>query len=209
MTAPTHAHNHKWIFPPNLIQYDDANFAFETKVCQCNVCVTLRHERLRGHVYNKILVCVDCNINNTTCTQIGTTSCFVCHAPLETKAYVLRFCTEALAEFVCAALAYHAIELRNRLRVCSAEFAEVLECDEVYTIDELSFILHVGLSATKGIEKEIEHYKTMCTHHTSPDCIYPTNTIRDLCALLEEFNRLKAAVFAHAADAPADDASIE
>jgi hypothetical protein len=122
---------------------------------------------------------------------------------------VLRFCTEALAEFVCAALAYHAIELRNRLRVCSAEFAEVLECDEVYTIDELSFILHVGLSATKGIEKEIEHYKTMCTHHTSPDCIYPTNTIRDLCALLEEFNRLKAAVFAHAADAPADDASIE
>jgi hypothetical protein len=204
MTASMRAHRHKWYFPPNAFKYDDYDFTFDTEVCYCNNCDTLRHEGLGGHECYKIPVCDDCNINNTTCTQVGTTTCFICHAPLETYAYVLRFCTEALEEFVCAALAYHARELRNRLRACSADFAEVLESDEVYTIDELSFILHVGLSATKGIEKEIEHYKIMCAQHTSPDCIYPTNTIRNLRALLEEFNHLKAAVFARVADAPAD-----
>jgi hypothetical protein len=201
------AHRHKWYFPPKPFKYDDYDFTFDTEVCYCNNCDTLRHEGLGGHECYEIPVCNDCNINNTTCTQVGSTTCFVCHAPQETYAYVLRFCTEALEEFVCAALAYHARELCNRLRACSDDFAEVLESDEVYTMDELSCILHVGLSATKGIEKEIEHYKTMCTHHTSPDCIYPTITIRDLCALLEEFNCLKAAVFARVGNAPADNAS--
>ena len=109
---------------------------------------------------------------------------------------MLRFCEEALEQFVCTALAYHANELCDRLRACMADFTEVLESGEVYTIEELTFILHDNISSIEGIEKEIDNYKTLCNHHTSIICIYPTERITEIYALLEDFNRLKATVFA-------------
>lgn len=131
------------------------------------------------------------------CTQVGTTTCFVCHTPLEKEAYVLRFCEEALEQFVRAVLEYYAKDLMRRLYECKTAVAEVLKSGEVYTIDDLTFILPV-----ENYSDEIDHYKTMCTHHTTPSCIYPTERITEICALFEEVKYLMATIFARASDAP-------
>jgi hypothetical protein len=200
---------HKWCVPLKPFKYDDDDFTFDTDVCYCNECDTLRHEGLGGHECYKI--CNDCNINNTTCTQVGSTTCFVCHAPLETYAYVLRFCTEALEQYVRAVLAFRADDLCNRLRECITDLIdileEILEPGELYTMKYLTDSFTARIISNEDIEKEIEHYMGLCTHHTSTICIYPTEKIAEMRALLEEFNRWKAAVFARAADAPVDDAS--
>ena len=207
MSAQTRARRHEWIVPREPFNYDDDDFAFDTKVCPCDECYMLRHEGLGGHDCVEIPVCDDCNTGNVTCTQCGTTTCFICHKPLEKEAYVLRFCEEALEQFVRAVLEYYANDLARRLYDCKTAVAEVVESGE-YTINYLTFILHDNISSIEGIEKEIDHYKTMCTRHTSPRCIYPTEKITEICALFEEVNHLKATVFASATDAPAGDASI-
>lgn len=117
---------------------------------------------------------------------------------------MLRYCDEALEQFVRAVLEYYANELRDRLYECKTAVAEVLESGEVYTIDYLTFILPVENYS----KKEIDHYKTLCDHHMSPSCIYLTERITEICALFEEVKYLKATVFASATDAPVGDASI-
>jgi hypothetical protein len=139
-------------------------------------------------------------------TQVGTTTCFVCHAPLET-AVVLRFCAEALEQYISKALAYLADDLCNRLRESNEDLIEILdeilEPNVVYPMEYLTDSFTARIISNEDNEKEIEHYMGLCTHHTSS-----TGKIAEMRALLEEFNRLKAAVFARAADAPAGDASL-
>jgi len=208
MSAQDRAFRHKWYFPHKPFKYDDDDFIFDTEVCYCNECDTLRHEGLGGHECYEIPVCNDCNINNTKCKQVGSTTCFVCHAPLETYAYVLRFCAEALEQYVSKTLAYLADDLCNRLRECNEDLIdileEILEPGELYTMKYLTDSFTARIISNEGIEKEIEHYTELCNHHTSSICIYPTEKIAEMRALLEEFNRSKATVFARAVDAPAD-----
>jgi hypothetical protein len=78
----------------------------------------------------------------------------------------------------------------------------------MYTMKYLTDSFTARIITNEGIEKEIEHYMGLCDHHTSSICIYPTEKIADMRALLEEFNRSKAAVFARAADAPASSGSL-
>ena len=201
MCAMMRARRHEWTVLRN--PRGDDGFSYETETCPCNECCDRRHEGLGGYNCDEIPVCDTCNIYNATCTQGGTTTCFICHTPLEKEAYVLRFCEEALEQFVRAVLEYYAKDLVRRLYECKTAVAEVLESGEAYTIDDLPFILSV-----EDYSKEIDHYKTMCDHHTTPSCIYPTERITEICALFEEVNRLKATIFASATDAPVNDASI-
>lgn len=192
------ARRHEWIVLRKPFNYDVDGFSYDTEVCACDDCCVCRHEGLERFSCVEIPVCEDCNISNATCTQGGITTCFICHTPLEKEAYVLRFCEEALEQFVRAVLEYYAKDLMRRLYECKTAVAEVLVSGEAYTIDDLPFILPVEDYS----KKEIDHYKTMCDHHTSPSCIYPTERITEICAMFEEVNRLKATIFARATDAP-------
>jgi hypothetical protein len=171
----------------------------------------LRYEDLGGYTHVEIPVCDECNVDNAMRTQVGTTTCFVCHAPLET-AVVLRFCAEALEQYISKALAYLADDLCNRLRECNEDLIdileEILEPNVMYPMEYLTDSFTASIISNEDIEKEIEHYTELCDHHTSSICIYPTEKIAEMRALLEEFNRLKAAVFARAADAPASSGSL-
>jgi hypothetical protein len=216
MSAWNRARRHPWVrrYKPAWLRrykpenYDDENFRFETEVCYCNDCDMRRHENLGGYTHVEIPVCEECNVDNAIAmrTQVSTTTCFVCHAPLET-AVVLSFCAEALEQYITKALASLADYLCDRLREGNEDLIdileEILEPNVVYTMEYLTDSFTSRILSNEDIEKEIEHYVELCTHHTSS-----TGKIAEMRALLEEFNRLKAAVFARAADAPAGDASL-
>ena len=206
MSAQDRALRHAWNCPFEPENYGDGGYRFETNVCYCNDCDMRRHENLGGYTHVEIPVCDDCNVDNAMRTQVGTTTCFVCHAPLET-AVVLRFCAEALEQYISKALAYLADDLCNRLRESNEDLidilVEILEPNVVYTMEYLTDSFTARIISNEDIEKEIEHHIALCTHHTSS-----TGKIAEMRALLEEFNRLKAAVFARAADAPASSGSL-